>query len=144
MTPGDIGPDGLRDPWTLFGYLVPAGGKVLVTGDDSRAILAKLGFDVAAAARDLRMLGAGSESLDAIWWAHADAQYSIEDAFRILQSFFKALRPKKGILVISFSKENRENPWPVRTVMTLLRQSGFQLFHAFESTEQHLYFCQRI
>jgi hypothetical protein len=144
MAPGDIGPGGLRDPWTLFHELVPPGGKVLVTGEDSRGTLVRLGFDVEKPGQDLRMLGTPAEAFDAIWWSQANAHYSVEDAFRILQTFFRALRPKKGILVLSFSKESKEHPWEPRTVMTLLRQCGLQHFHGFENAEAHLYFCQRI
>jgi hypothetical protein len=144
MTPADIGPNGLKDPISLFTYLVETGGKVLITSEEAKGTLLRLGYEVEETKKDLRMLGAALESLDAIWWMRANAAYSIEDLFRILQTLFKSLRPKKGFLVFSFVKTSADYPWEMRTVMTLLRQTGFQLFHSFESTEEHLLFCQRI
>jgi hypothetical protein len=144
MTPGDIGPDGLKDPVSLFTYLVGTGGKVLITSEEAKGTLLRLGYEVEETKKDLRMLGAPLESLDAIWWTRANTAYSIEDLFRILQTLFKSLRPKKGFLVFSYMKTSADYPWEMRTVMTLLRQTGFQLVHSFESTEEHLLFCQRI
>jgi hypothetical protein len=144
MSSGDIGPAGLKDPLSLFTYLVETGGKVLVTAEEARAPLLRFGYEVETTAKDLRMLGVPAESLDAIWWMRANGGYSIEDLFRILQSLFKSLRPKKGFLVFSYFKSSKDYPWEMRTVMTLLRQTGFQLFHSFESTEEHLLFCQRV
>ena len=145
----DIGPDGFKDPYTLFTYLVPTGGKVLLNGGEAKGVLTRLGYVVSDTAKDFRMLGLEAESLDGIWWADANSTYSIEDAFRILQSLFRGLRPKKGILVFSFSKldeakEKKLQVWEVRTVMTLLRQTGLELFHTFENPTDHLFFCQRI
>lgn len=149
MPPFDIGPDGFKDPYALFTYLVSAGGKVLLTGEEARGVLTRLGYSVEEIRKDLRLLGLPAETLDAIWWTDANTAYSIEDAFRIFQSLFRGLRPKKGILVFSFSKEETAKekqlqPWNVRTVMTLLRQTGFELFHTFENPTDHLFFCQRI
>lgn len=134
----------MKDPFALFTFLVETGGRVLVTSDEPRGTLMRLGYDVDLHGKDLRMLGVAMETLDAIWWSKANTNYSIEDTFRILQALFKGLRPKKGILVLSFMKESKDHPWTVRTVMTLLRQTGFQLFHSFESTDEHLFFCQRL
>lgn len=144
MTTDDLGPAGIKDPFTLFSYLVETGGRVLVTSEEPRATLIRLGYDVNLHGKDLRMLGVTTETLDAIWWAKANEHYSIEDTFRILQALFKGLKPKKGILALSFLKESKDHPWSVRTVMTLLRQTGFQLFHSFEATDEHLFFCQRV
>lgn len=149
MTSKDIGPEGFKDPYALFTYLVPAGGKVLLNGEEAKGVLTRLGYAVEETKKDLRLLGLDAESLDAIWWDDANATYSIEDAFRILQSLFRGLRPKHGILVFTFSKEDeakekKKQIWNVRTVMTLLRQTGLQLFHTFENPTDHLFFCQRI
>lgn len=145
----DLGPTGIKDPYALFTYLVPTGGKVFVTADENRGALLRLGFLLEENRKDLRLLGLEAEALDAIWWGEANSKYSIEDAFRILQSFFRGLRPKKGVLVVHFSLEKQartleHQPWNARTVMTLLRQSGFQLFHTLESPQGHLYFSQRL
>lgn len=145
----DLSPAGFKDPFTLFVYLVPTGGRVLVTGPEERGALVRLGYVTEETAKDLRMLGLGTEGLDAIWWSEANLRYSIEDAFRIFQSLFRGLRAKRGILVFSFTKESaakeRNQPsWNTRTVMTLLRQTGFQLFHTFENETDFLYFCERI
>ncbi len=144
MSPDDLGPAGIKDPLALFSYLVETGGRALVTSEDSFAMLTRMGYATELHTKDLRMLGVSTESLDAIWWTKANDTYSIEDTFRILQSIFKGLKPKKGILALSFLKAGKGNPWSVRTVMTLLRQTGFQLFHSFESTDEHLFFCQRL
>jgi hypothetical protein len=149
MTPQDIGPDGFKDPYALFTYLVEAGGKVLLNGEEAKSVLTRLGYTVEETQKDLRLLGIPPESLDAIWWTDANTQYSIEDGFRIFQSLFRGMRPKKGVLVFSFSKvetakERKQQVWEVRTVMTLLRQTGLQLFHTFENPTDHLFFCQRI
>ena len=145
----DLGPDGLKDPFSLFSYLVPTGGRVLITGDEPRGALTRLGYALEETKKDLRLSSLEPELLDAIWWETANAKYSIEDAFRILQTLFRGLRPHQGVLVLSFTHEKQartleHNPWNTRTVMTVLRQSGFQLFHTFESSDAHLYFCQRI
>lgn len=144
MAPTDLSPEGIKDPLTLFSYLVETGGSVLTTSETGNGSLVRLGYKVDVVKKDLRMLGLPSETLDSFWWSNADASYSIEDAFRILQILFKGLRPKKGILVLSFQKLGKENPWSSRTVMTVLRQAGFQLFHTFENAEEHLFFCQRL
>lgn len=144
MSPGDIGPSTMKDPLSLFGYLVEKGGKVLLTTEELRETLSGLGYSIEEERKDLRLMGGQIESIDAVWWARANEKYSIEDLFRILQSVFRVLKPKKGILVLSFLKQSKENEWVVRTVMTLLRQTGFQLFHSFESDDEYLYFCQRI
>ena len=149
MSPHDLSPAGFKDPNSLFAYLVPTGGKVLLTSDEAKGALLRLGYTIEETRKDLRLLGLEAESLDAIWWSDANANYSIEDAFRILQSLFRALRPKQGILVFSFSKESSAKEkkipaWNVRTVMTLLRQTGLQLFHTFENQTDHLFFCQRL
>lgn len=150
MSPTDLGPEGFKDPFSLFSFLVPAGGKVMGVSlpIPERTEIVRLGFSLEMMEKDLRMTTLPSEALDAIWWYDANTAYSIEDAYRILQSLFRGLRPKQGILVFSFSKEatakEREHPvWNVRTVMTLLRQSGFQLFHSFENPTDQLFFCQR-
>jgi hypothetical protein len=145
----DLSPAGFKDPNSLFSYLVPAGGKVLLTGDEAKSALIRLGYAIEETKKDLRLLGLEAESLDGIWWSDANTLYSIEDAFRILQSLFRALKPKHGILVFSFSKEEMAKEkslqvWTVRTIMTLLRQTGLQLFHTFENPTDHLFFCQRI
>lgn len=144
VSSSDLGPAGIKDPFALFSYLVETGGRVLVTSDETQGNLIRLGYQVEVHVKDLRLLGVPTESLDAIWWSKANSTYSIEDTFRILQAQFKGLKPKKGILALSFLKESKDNPWSVRTVMTLLRQTGFQLFHSFESTNEHLFFCQRL
>jgi len=149
MTPKDIGPEGFKDPYALFTHLVPAGGKVLLNGEEAKGVLTRLGYTVEETQKDLRLLGIPPESLDAIWWNDANAIYSIEDAFRIFQSLFRGLKPKAGILVFTFSKEaeakeKQKQIWGVRTVMTLLRQTGLQLFHTFENPTDHLFFCQRL
>jgi len=153
MPPQDLSPEGFKDPYSLFTYLVAAGGKVLLSGayasDEAKGVLTRLGYVIEENQKDLRMLGLPPEGLDAIWWTDANATYSIEDAFRILQSLFRGLQPKSGILVFCFSKEStakekQQQVWNVRTVMTLLRQTGLQLFHTFENPTDHLFFCQRI
>ena len=144
MTPSDLGPQGLQDPYTLFSTLVQVGGKVLITSEEHRAHLSRLGYGIETHGKDLRMMGGAVESLDAIWWTRANESYSIEDAFRIFQSLFRALKPKQGILAVSFLKSSADHPWKNRTVMTLLRQTGFLLFHTLENPEEHLYFCQRL
>ncbi|MBS1964171.1 MAG: hypothetical protein JST04_18305 [Bdellovibrionales bacterium] len=150
MSPTDLGPEGFKDPFALFSFLVPSGGKVIGVAlpEAEREELLRLGYSFERLEKDLRMLTLPAESLDAIWWYDANTAYSIEDAYRILQTLFRGLRPKQGILVFSFSKEStakeREHPvWNVRTVMTVLRQSGFQLFHSFENPTDQLFFCQR-
>lgn len=144
VSPSDLGPAGIKDPFALFSYLVETGGRVIVTSDEPMGTLIRLGYQVDINTKDLRLLGVTAESLDAIWWSKANVTYSIEDTFRILQALFKGLKPKKGILALSFLKVSKDNPWSVRTVMTLLRQTGFQLFHSFESADEHLFFCQRL
>ena len=144
MCPTDLGPHEMKDPMTLFGYLVPTGGRVLITGDEPRGGLIRLGYGVEETEKDLRLIRLKPEDLDAVWWVDANEKYSIEDAFRILQILFQGLRPKKGVLVFSFNKESAEGKWIARTVMTLLRQTGLQLIHTFENPTAHLYFCQRI
>lgn len=150
MTPTDLGPTGTQDPFQLFTYLVETGGRILVTSDQGNGPFIRFGYEVEVYQKDLRMLGTAKESLDAIWWSSANQKYSIEDTFRVLQSMFKTLKPKKGVLALSFvkdsflEKESLENQWNIRTVMTLLRQTGFQLFHTFENKEEHLYFAQRV
>jgi hypothetical protein len=153
MPPQDLSPTGFKDPYSLFNYLVATGGKVLLSGayasEESRGILIRLGYVVEETKKDLRLLGLEAETLDAIWWTDANATYSIEDAFRILQSLFRALHPKTGILVFTFSKEDTAKEkqlsvWNLRTVMTLLRQTGLQLFHTFENPTDRLLFCQRL
>lgn len=129
---------------TLFTYLVETGSHVLTTSETGNGALIRMGYSVDVVKKDLRMLGVPAESLDAFWWSTANADYSIEDTFRVLQTLFKGLKPKKGILVLSFLKVSEKNPWAVRTVMTLFRQTGFQLFHSFENADEHLFFCQRI
>ncbi len=144
MSSSDLGPAAFKDPFALFSYLVETGGRVLVTSTEPQPTLIRLGYAVEILEKDLRLLGVPIESLDAIWWSRANEKYSIEDTFRILQAQFKGLKPKKGILALSFLKVSADNPWSVRTVMTLLRQTGFQLFHSFESPDEHLFFCQRV
>jgi hypothetical protein len=149
MSPSDLGPEGLENPFTLFAYLVPTGGKVLLSGTEAKSALIRLGYLVDETEKDLRLLSVPPESLDAIWWDDANTKYSVEDAFRVFQTFFRGLRPKKGVLVFSFSLEkqaitNKHHAWNTRTVMTLLRQSGLELVHTFESKTGHLYFCQRL
>ncbi len=144
MPPSDLGPQGLQDPYALFSTLVQVGGKVLITSEDHRDALLRLGYGIEKPVRDLRMMGGAPETLDAIWWSRANENYSIEDAFRIFQSLFRALKPKQGILAVSFLRTSADHPWNTRTVMTLLRQSGFLLFHTLENPQEHLYFGQRI
>ncbi|GEM_PF-3227819 len=149
MPPQDLSPAGFKDPVTLFNYLVPIGGKVLLTNEEVKSPLTRLGYAIEETKKDLRLLGLEAERLDAIWWSEANTHYSIEDAFRIFQALFRGLRPTTGVLVFSFGKEaaakEKDQPvWNVRTVMTLLRQTGLQLFHTFENPTDHLFFCQRI
>lgn len=144
MPPSDLGPQGLQDPYALFSTLVQVGGKVLITSDEHRGTLLRLGYGIENPVRDLRMMGGAAESLDAIWWSRANENYSIEDAFRIFQSLFRALKPKQGIIAVSFLRTSPDHPWNPRTVMTLLRQTGFLLFHTLENPQEHLYFGQRI
>jgi hypothetical protein len=134
----------MKDPMTLFGYLVPTGGKVLITGDEPRGGLIRLGYELIETQKDLRLTRLEPEALDAVWWVDANEKYSIDDAVRILQTLFQGLRPKRGVLVFSFNKESQEGKWAPRTVMTLLRQTGLQLIHTFENPAAYLYFCQRI
>ena len=70
------------------------------------------GFDVEEIdpAKDLRFFSLKRESretYDAVWAGRALVTYSIEDAQRILATFFQALRPKTGILFLAYL-ENRE------------------------------------
>ena len=73
--------------------------------------------------KDLRFLSFKKETqgtLDAIWAGRALLFYSIEEAQRILATFFQALRPKSGILfaVHSYSQDG---------FASMLRQNGYQI-----------------
>jgi hypothetical protein len=134
----------MKDPFSLFIYLVETGGKVLVTSNEGNGPFIRHGYEVDLFLKDLRMLSRPVESLDAVWWSQAEESYSIEDAFRILQIFFRSLKPKKGILALSFSMADKKNGWNERTLLTLFRQSGFQFFQSFANGTERLYFAQRL
>lgn len=70
--------------------------------------------------RDLRLLTLEKESFDAIW-CHRLLTLTMDEYHRILGSFFRGLKPGKGILLISF----QESRHPEHAFQALLRQSGF-------------------
>ncbi len=133
-----------QDPIRLFTSLVRTGDRVLVSSSETHDALVRFGYEIEHYANDLRILGGAAETLDSAWWTGANTLYSIDDAFRIFQSFFRRLKPKRGILVFSFAKANLNHPWESEAVMLLLRQTGFHLSHSLESPDEHLYFCRRI
>ncbi|MBC7693293.1 MAG: class I SAM-dependent methyltransferase [Methylotenera sp.] len=96
--------------------------------------------------RDLRLLSPKKEFYDAVWCHQAIATFTIDECHRILGSLFKALRPKTGLLFISFLNSSdaakealNSTPGPSRSqdgryrhplpaFFSLLRQSGFTVF----------------
>ncbi len=96
--------------------------------------------------RDLRLMSLTEASLDAIWWNDASRFFTLEDAHRILNTFFRGLRPG-GLLAMSFLKDEklakRSHIWKVTALQSLLRQSGYSLLAPYEQNSFALYLCRR-
>jgi hypothetical protein len=71
-------------------------------------------------AKDLRFLTLKRESYDAIWAGRALGPLPIEEAQRVVATFFQALKPKTGILFAA-------HRYPDEAFASMIRQNGFQL-----------------
>ena len=91
--------------------------------------------------QDLRLLSLPKEkreSFDAIWCSGSLEIFSIEEVQRVLQSFFILLKPRAGILALTYyliSDETPDSdPQSIPTahrrsaIHSLLRQSGLNVF----------------
>lgn len=92
--------------------------------------------------RDLRMLSLARESLDGIWVGGAGDTgafnaISIEDAQRVVATFFKALRPTRGVLCIL-------HPYAPLAFESMLRQNGFHILTQAERPGLTWALAQRI
>lgn len=107
-------------------------------------------FEMPVTQRDLRLLSLRRETFDGIWCNRALMHLSIEEAQRVLAGFFQALRPRTGVLFVSFlegsaTEPNREelpdapgvtlHRYPVDGFFSLLRQTGFRVVLSGEKEE---------
>lgn len=90
--------------------------------------------------KDLRLVSLGQENRDGIWWENASARYALEDNQRILALLFQALRPKTGILAISFE----EPPWTMNALDSQMKQSGFRILKVLKSDPRCFLLARRI
>lgn len=100
---------------------IPRGGQVLCRDSQISAWLTQRGIEVQALdpAKDLRLLSLKRESFDGIWAGTAFGTFPIEDAQRIIASFFQALRPRTGVLFAA-------HQFPETAFASMIRQNGFQ------------------
>ena len=114
-----------------FASLLPKGAQVLVAEPSdslqTRQWLSDHGYETLTTEKDLRFFQVQRESLDAVWCHRLPTKksWNIDELHRVLGIFFQALKPKTGILFLSF--QSTQYPQPEKTVYSLLRQSGFLL-----------------
>lgn len=77
--------------------------------------------------KDLRFLNADSESYDGVWCHRVFPNLKPEEMQRVLALFFKILKPKTGVVFVSFkdwapAQETEKNE---KAFLSLMRQSGF-------------------
>ena len=150
-------------PHSLQSKMVELGGSpqgmVLVAqGADSNATLPAelrahgLNVEEVAASKDLRFLSLKRESFDAIWSGESWPHYSIDDAQRILATYFQSLKPKTGLLfaVIAEKIEEDEAPHQIghryseKAFGALVRQNGFQILLQARREGKLAYLLKRI
>lgn len=131
-----------------FTLLLESGANVLEIGAPMSLLdpLKKLGISPKNESKDLRFGSYPRESWDGIWWEKGNEKYSIDDAHRVLSLFFQSLKPKSGVLALSFLKDSAKPafPWKALGLQALLRQSGFTHAQTFESHDSFLYLCKRL
>ncbi|MBL7714700.1 MAG: class I SAM-dependent methyltransferase [Bdellovibrionales bacterium] len=162
----------------IFLSKVPSPAKVLVPGCDEGSIavrLAALGHDVLAIdqkplpkalegtfsfeARDVRLFSPPQESFDGIYCHRLISYLGPEEVRRVMMIFFRALKPKTGVLFLSHLKSGPATAshgerlgqtfaYDPEAFQSLLRQSGF--LTELKGTQSHLnqdwnaYVCRRI
>jgi hypothetical protein len=87
--------------------------------------------------KDLRLLSLKRESYDGVWAGSALASHAIEDAQRVIATFFQALRPAGGMLFAAHS-------FPEPAFASLLRQNGFSIQLSGQNKDRLAVVSQRI
>jgi heme A synthase len=120
-TPALAAPMAPIEALEAFSARLPRGGRVLVCAPGSASWFGERGFEVETLPhqKDLRLFSTKAESIDGIWAEERLADYSIEDAQRIVAAFFRALRPNQGVFFAS-------HRYPPDAFASLLRQNGFK------------------
>jgi hypothetical protein len=106
-----------------FAARLTRGAKVFCADDDAAAAWLKLrGFEVALRdpAKDLRLTSLPRSGFAGIWVGASLERLSIEDAQRVVATFFQALVPKTGTLFVA-------HPYSETGFGSMLRQNGFQI-----------------
>lgn len=145
MTPGQ------RQALEAFGSRLPRGARILYAparGAESREEsrtpewFRAQGFEIEELdpAKDLRFLSVKRESqgaFDAVWAGRALTAFSIEEAQRVVASFFQALRPRNGHLFAIHGFDGT-------AFASMLRQNGFQLLLEGKRDTETAVIAQRI
>jgi hypothetical protein len=74
------------------------------------------------ATKDLRMTSLARESFDGVWAGEGLGAFPIEEAQRVIAAFFRALKPRVGVLFVG-------HRYSTTGFESLLRQNGFQVIH---------------
>lgn len=142
----------LTPPETGFCDALPSGSRIYYIGNEDpltsgRFIRAGHSVQFHEKNRDLRLLSLPESSIDGIWWSEASQTFTLEDAHRVLNTFFRGLKPG-GLLAFSFLKQ--ESPdlvsraWKPFALQSLLRQTGYLLLAPYEQGSRGLYLCRRL
>lgn len=103
--------------------------------------LSRLGYKTYSTTQDLRLWSLPKSGLDAAIWENADATYKLEDAQRVLQIFFSALKSKHPLLL-----ETQGEKWAESGLLALIRQSGFDFKGVWKNKESktQIFWCVRL
>ena len=147
-------------PEELWLNPVPRGERILMVGpwetpgifretsSRARQWSERAGLDwemISTSSRDPRLLTLPRETYRSIYWDATPGNappFPLEQIQRVLLTFFQSLRPRDGILAMSFASDS----WSDEALGSLCRQSGFQKISTFvsEAEGQSLWILCRI
>lgn len=128
-----------------FSAQIPRGARILCTNEDAGAWLTERGFEIQNLPpdKDLRLLSLRRESFAGIWAGSGLTRHPtrpiipIEDAQRVIATFFQALVPGKGMLFAV-------HPYPAGAFASLLRQNGLEILSQGIYDQKTAVLCRRI